>query len=76
MTNRDKLLDILYEIDPDIDYENEQNLVEDGLFDSLEVMSIVMEIESVFNTAIDPDDIVAENFDSVEAILKMIEKNA
>ena len=75
MDNRKKLLSILLEINPDLDYETEAALVDDGLFDSLEIMSVVMEIEERFHTEIDPDDVIAENFNSLESILKLVEKN-
>lgn len=72
---KEKLLKILNEINPDLDYETETKLVDDGLFDSLEVMSIVSELEDTFHIEIDPDDVIAENFNSVETILKVVEKN-
>ncbi len=75
MSNKEKLVKILMDINPDIDYEKEISLVDDGLFDSLEVMTIVTEIEDRFHIDIDPDDVIAENFNSVEKILKIIEKN-
>ena len=71
---KEKLLKILNEINPDLDYETETKLVEDELFDSLEVMSIVSELEDAFHIEIDPDDVIAENFNSVETILKVVEK--
>lgn len=75
MSNKERLIRILSEINPDIDLEHEEALVDDGLYDSLEVMSIVMEIGDQFKVEIDPDDITAENFNSVEKMLKLIEKN-
>ncbi len=75
MSNKEKLVKILMDINPDIDYEKEISLVDDGLFDSLEVMTIVTEIEDRFHIDIDPNDVIAENFNSVEKILKIIEKN-
>lgn len=75
MSNKEKLQKILLDINPDLDYEKETALVEDGIFDSLEVMSIVTEIEDSFHVEIDPDDVIAENFNSMETILKLIEKN-
>lgn len=76
MNNKKTLMRILMDINPDIDYENERALVDDGLFDSLEVMSIVTEIGERFHVDIDPDDVIAENFNSVDMILKLIEKSA
>lgn len=74
MNNKEILMKILIDINPDIDYENETTLVEDGLFDSLEIMDIVTEIEHNFHIEIDPDDVIAENFNSMKMILKLIEK--
>lgn len=74
MSNKDKLMKILKDINPDLDYEKETSLVDDGLFDSLEVMTIVTEIDDRFHVEIDPDDVIAENFNSLEMILKLIEK--
>lgn len=74
MNNKEILMKILIDINPDIDYENETTLVEDGLFDSLEIMDIVTEIEHNFHIEIDPYDVIAENFNSMKMILKLIEK--
>lgn len=75
MSNKDKLMKILKDINPDLEYEKETALVDDGLFDSLEVMTIVTAVDERFHIDIDPDDVTAENFNSVESILKIIEKN-
>lgn len=74
MSNKEKLLKILMEINPDVDYEKEKAIVDDGIYDSLEVMSVVTEIEDKFHLNIDPDDVVAEKFNSLETILGLIEK--
>lgn len=70
----EKLLKILNETNPDIDYEKEEALVDDGIFDSLEVMSIVSEIDDAFHIDIAPEDVTAENFNSAKNMMKMIEK--
>ena len=74
LSNKEKLLKILMEINPDVDYEKEKAIVDDGIYDSLEVMSVVTEIEDKFHLNIDPDDVVAEKFNSLETILGLIEK--
>ncbi len=74
MDNKTKLMKILVDINPDIDYETADALVDNGDFDSLEVMSIVIEIEDRFQIEIDPDDVIAENFNSAAKILALIEK--
>ena len=70
----EKLLKILNETNPDIDYEKEEALVDDGIFDSLEVMSIVSGIDDAFHIDVDPDDVTAENFNSAKNMMKMIAK--
>lgn len=74
MSNKEKLVKILRDINPDINYEAETKLIDKGLFDSLEVMTIVTEIEERFHVEIDPDEITAENFNSAEMMLKLINK--
>ncbi len=70
----DKLIKILKDINPDIDYENEKALIDDGFFDSLEIMSIVMDISENLHVEIDADDVTADNFNSVESMWKLISK--
>lgn len=72
---REKLVRMLNSINSEIDYENENNLVDNGIFDSLEIMQIVVGIEEKFGVEIDPDNIVPENFNSVETMLELIKKS-
>ena len=46
-----------------------------GMLDSFDIISIVSDIEENFNIAIDGAQILPENFDSIEAILNLVEKN-
>lgn len=70
----EQLMNILLDINPDLNYEKETSLVDDGVFDSFEIMEIISEIEEKFGIDIDPDDIIAENFNSAENIMKLITK--
>lgn len=73
---RNEVLEILLDINPDIDYENEQALVDGGLIDSLEIMQIFAEIEERFEIQISVNDVVPENFNSLDAICQLIEKKS
>ena len=44
----DKLIEILSEICPNVDFRKEKALVDDGLIDSFEIVSIVAEIVDHF----------------------------
>ena len=72
---REKLLTILTETCPGIDFENETALIDDEIIDSLDIVSIVTEIMDVFDVEISVDDLVPENFNSVDAILELIENS-
>ena len=70
----DELLKILNEINSDIDYVNEKDLIDDGLLDSLDVVALVSELNDHYGIEIGLDELVPENFNSVEAMLAMIER--
>ncbi len=71
--NKKKLLAILEDVCPDVDFENEDNLIDDGLIESLDIVQIVNEIKAEFDVEITVDDLLPENFNSVDAMLAMIE---
>ena len=68
----EKLLDILGQIRSDIDYESEKALVDDGILDSFDIVSIVSELSMEYDIDISIDDMTAENFNSAEAMIEMI----
>ncbi len=70
----EELLEILNEINSDIDYENEKALIDDGLLDSLDVVALVSELNDHYDIEIGLDELIPENFNSLEAILALIEK--
>ena len=71
---REEILEILNEIRPEADYASSENFVDDGLVDSLEMMNVLDALEAQFDIYIDGQDIIPENFISVEAIEGLIEK--
>ena len=70
----DKLLEVLEEIRPDVDFKNNKKLIDDGVLDSLNILEIVSELCDTFDIEISPADIIPSNFNSAEAMLAMIEK--
>ena len=67
----EELLKVVQEIRPDIDFKTEQNLVDDGLLDSFDIVSIVSELNDLFEISIRVTELQPENFNSAEAIYKM-----
>ena len=70
----EKLLAILKDIDPDIDYENEEHLIDDGLLDSMQVLERVSTLEDEFDIEVTPTELVPVNFNSADSMWKMIER--
>lgn len=50
------------------------NLIEDGVIDSLAILMLIKYIEDQFSVSIEPDDVTIENFESVATISRLIEK--
>lgn len=70
----DELIRILSETCPGVDFKKETALVDDGLLDSFDIVTIVSEIMDVFSVDISVEDLIPENFNSAEAIWDLIEK--
>ncbi len=70
----DKLLELLKNIRPDVDFENETELIDEGILDSFDVVSIISEIDDAFGVQIRINELEPENFNSAEDIWNLIEK--
>ena len=68
----ESLLKILAEIRPDVDFEGNQELVDSGEMDSFDIVTLVGELCDAYDIEIGADDIVPENFNSVEAIMALV----
>lgn len=69
----EKLKKILLEIRPDIDV-NCQSLVDDGILDSFDIVTLVSELIQEFSVDINVEDIIPDNFNSIEAMYALIER--
>lgn len=70
---REKVLAVLCEINGEIAENQEVDLLASGIIDSYEIVNIVVELEEAFDMEIDPELVVPENFQTVDAIVKMVE---
>lgn len=71
---KDKILEILNDINPDIDYETETTLVDDDLLDSFDLVSLVSDLNSAFDINITVVDFIPENFNSLSALTALVER--
>ena len=51
-----------------------KGLVTDGILASFDIINLVTELEGAFDIEIDPEDVTAENFESVDAIADLVER--
>ena len=70
----EELLEILNDIQPGVDFENEKHLIDDHLLDSLSIISLVAELEDSFDVTIPAVEIIPDNFNSAEAMLEMLQR--
>ena len=70
----EKLLEILNDVVDGVDFEKEENLVDDKLLNSMDIIEIVTAIDDELGVAIPAKEIVPENFNSAKSIWEMIER--
>lgn len=71
---KDKLLALLQEECPDVDFLASDELVSDGILDSLALTSIIAALTIEFGITIPYEDIIEENFNSIDAMAAMVER--
>lgn len=70
----DKLLRIMSEVRPDLDFEMEDRLIDDDILDSFDIIAIVSEINYEFDIELNVNDLKPENFNSASALYELIQK--
>ena len=68
----EKLIEILEDIEDGVDYNTCTTLIDDGILDSLAIISLVAEIEEEFDVQVPTIQIIPENFNSAQAIWNLI----
>lgn len=67
-----KLLEVLKEIKPDIDFKKEKALIDDELLSSFDIITIVARINEEFGIDFPVSEIVPENFNSADSLYEAI----
>lgn len=70
----EELLNILSELHPDVDFETQENLIDDMILDSFDIVTLISEIGENFDVTISAEYIVPENFNSAKALYALIQK--
>ncbi len=69
----DELMQILTETCPGVDFDAETALVDDGILESLDIVTIVSEIMDVFDVELSVDDQIPANVNSARAFMALID---
>lgn len=69
-----EIIDILTELHDDIDFTTETGLIENGILNSLDIVSIITEINDRMDVRIPAEEILPENFDSAEALWALVQR--
>lgn len=70
----EQLIEILKGIRPDVDFENETSLIDDGILDSFDVVSIISELDDAFGVQVRITELDPENFNSAESIWNLVQE--
>ena len=68
----EKVLQVLQEEFPDIDFTSSDALVDDGILDSLTITGIIAALTMEFGITIPYEEIIEENFNSVKGLADMV----
>lgn len=69
---KERILEILHDIKPDMDFEASEDFFEDELLDSFDIMTLIDAVESEYGIEFGGDDIIPENFVNLCAIENII----
>ena len=69
-----ELIQILTELHDDVDFATETGLIENGILNSLDIVTLITEINDRFDVQIPAEEIMPENFDSAEALWALISR--
>lgn len=70
----DELMSILSGVRPDVAFDKEERLMDDGILDSLDIVMLVGELNEAFDVSISVDELLPENFNSAGAIYALIQR--
>ena len=66
------IIKILEQIKPGVDFNTEENLIEEEILDSFDIVTLVARLNEEFDIEITPADLVPENFNSAQKIYELV----
>ena len=71
---RERLYEILEDIQPGVNYKECETLIDGHFLDSLSIIALVAELEDEYDITIPAVEIIPANFNSAKAMWKMIQR--
>ena len=71
---KEALFNILKNLHPDVDFASIDDLYDEGVLDSLDMVRLVTEIGMEFDVQIPAEELIPENFQNVNTIMALIER--
>ena len=72
----EKILEILEEIQPDVNFLTEEHLITGGILDSFDVVTIAAEIDAQLGVRLPAEELLPENFESARALYDLVQRLA
>ena len=69
----DEFMEMLEDLCPEVDFENEKALVDDKILSSFHILSIVSEINEMYGIRLTPAEVIPANFNSAEALWNLVQ---
>ena len=68
------IIEILQDLHEDVDFESEDKLIDKKILDSFDIVALISELSNEFDITIPADKIIPDNFNSAQALAKMVEE--
>lgn len=68
------MIEILTELHPEVDFETETALIDGGILDSFDIVTLVAMIDDAFGVEIPAEALLPENFNSAQALYALVRR--
>ncbi len=70
----EELMEVLEGLRPDVDFAGETGLIDNGILDSFDIVTLVTELNDTFDIEIKPNNLIPANFNSAQAMWELIQQ--
>lgn len=70
----DKLIALLRDLHPETDFDTAEALIDNGILDSFDIVTIVAEIDDAYDVRIPAEELIPENFNSAKALYALVQR--